>query len=227
MSRAGRKTKWSAVAAVAAMALTGCGALHPGVAAVVGSHTISDQKVDDVARALCSANSAGAPGSAPVATRAARQGALQVLLDSELSRQFGEQKGVTADKAVVSQTLAQNEAGISQLPAGEQDDYRAALKEFKEGGLMLTAIGRQSLESQNKTNITDDQALAEGSRLRNKYTNGLDVKVDPRYGTFTDDTLHPGGSDLSVAVSARAADGASPDPSNGWVASLPTSQQCS
>jgi hypothetical protein len=221
-----RLTRFSVAAVATAALLSGC-SLHPGTAAVVGSDSISDEQVDAVAAALCSANTTGAqPGAQPVASRGARQGALSVLIESELSRQFGAAKGVEPSKAKVSAALAQNQAHIEALPADEREAFQAALKEYAEGQLMVIAAGRESLESQGKTNVTDDKALAEGMRLRAEYADGVDIDVDPRYGTFTDKGLMPGDSSLSVPVTDQAADGASPDPSAGWVAALPVSQTC-
>jgi hypothetical protein len=54
--------KLAALAAGAAL-LAGCGVVHPGAAAVVGSDTIPDHRVDDVAVAVCSANLASARAS--------------------------------------------------------------------------------------------------------------------------------------------------------------------
>lgn len=221
-----RLTRFSVVAVATAAVLSGC-SLHPGAAAVVGSDTISGDQVDAVAAALCSANTMGAqPGAQPVASRGARQGALSVLIESELSKQFGEAKGVEPSRAKVSAALAQNQAHIEALPADQRDAFRSALKEYAEGQLMLIAAGRESLESQGKTTVTDDEALAEGMRLRAQYADDIDIEVDPRFGTFTDKGLMPGDSSLSVPVTDAAADGASPDPSAGWVASLPVSQTC-
>jgi hypothetical protein len=116
---------------------------------------------------------------------------------------------------------------MAQLPASQRAAFRDALQQYAEGQTILISVGKKALEAQGNTNVTQKQAIAEGSKLRNKYTDGIDVEVDPRFGSFSKNTLTPGGDTLSVAASARAADGASPDPSAGWVASLPASQKCS
>lgn len=229
-STTGRKTKLSVLAAAALMALSGCGSLHPGVAAVVGSTTITHDTVDGLAEALCTANVKGSEASGQsqeFATRGTRQGALQVLLEARLSKLFGESRGVEPDHALVSQAIAQNQPLIQALPADERDDYQEALRQFAEGQVMLIEIGRQSLEDQGQKNVSDDEALAEGQKLRSKFVDGLDVEVDPRYGTFTNDTLKPGGTSLSVAESdvARSSDQA--QPGNAYVSALPASQRCS
>ncbi|HET6625218.1 MAG TPA: hypothetical protein VFG63_02410 [Nocardioidaceae bacterium] len=229
-TRLGRKTKLSALAAAAVVALSGCGALHPGAAAVVGSTTISHDAVDGLAAALCTANVKGAEAGGQAtqfSTRSNREGALQVLLESRLSHLFGEKRDVEANRQTVSQALAQNETVIQALPEDESADYRQALKDYAEGQLMLVEIGRKSLQDQGKTGVTEDQALAEGHKLRNKFAKSLDVEIDPRYGNFSDGTLKSGGTSLSVAESDDARAGEKAEPAADFVSGLPASQRCS
>lgn len=224
-----RFTKVAALAAAAAFVLSGCG-VHPGAAAVVGDTVITDKQVDAVAEGLCSANVRGAAANGQpaqdLASRGARQGALQVLLDSELSRQLGEQQGVEPDQEQVSAALARNEQGLRMLPEDQRPAFRDALKKYAEGQLMLIEAGRKSLEQKGQSSPTDDAALAEGNRLRAAYAKRIDIEVDPRYGTYSDGNLHPDSGSLSLAVSPRAFDGQSSDPSAAWVSALPASQKC-
>jgi hypothetical protein len=224
-----RITKVSAIAAAAAFALSGCG-VHPGAAAVVGSTTITEDQVDAVAQGLCSANVGGAAASGQpaqdLASRGARQGALQVLLESELSRQLGEERGVEPDQEQVSAALARNEQGLALLPEDQRPAFRQALEHYAEGQLMLVEAGRQALREQGQAAPTDDQALAEGMKLRTAYAKTIDVEVDPRYGSYAKGTLHSDSGSLSIPVSARAFDGQSSDPSAAWVSALPASQKC-
>lgn len=226
-----RRLTLSVLAAAATLALSGCAGLHPGTAAVVGPTTITHDRVDGVALALCSANMTGAEArgeEVPVlATRGARQGAMQVLLDSELSKQFGEKTGVEPNKQAISEALAQNEEGVLLLPESQREDFREALRGYAAGQLILIQIGRTSLEDQGETNVADDQAGAEGQRLRGLFAANVDVEVDPRYGTFEENTLRAGGSALSVAVSDSARAGENPDPAPDFVSGLPSSQRCS
>lgn len=215
------------VAAAATMALSGCAGLNPGAAAVVGSETISRDQVDDVALALCSANIASAKVSnqpAPtLASRGARELALQIMLETELSQQFGEAEGFEASKQQVSAAVAQNENGILMLPKSRQEDFRHALSSYAEGQLILIEAGRDALGAE----ATDDEAIAEGQKLRAAYVEDLDVEVDPRYGTFEEGAFVRGGSSLSVPVSDAAVAGDADQPDEGFVAALPASQKCS
>ena len=228
MTRA-RIVKVSSCAAAAALLLAGC-SQHPGSAAVVGDDVISTQRVDDVARALCSsqAGTAQAQGR-QLASRGARQGALQVLLDSDLSRQFGESKGVQPNQGQVSAALASNAGQIDALPADQREAFREALKDYVEGRLMLLEVGRRYLASQGQANPDQSKAIAVGQKLRGDFAKKLDIEVDPRYGTFDQarGSFTPASGSLSVPASQSAPDGSSADPSAGWVASLPATQRCS
>lgn len=221
---ASRRVKLAALAAGMTL-MAGCG-IHPGAAAVVGSDTISQDEVDDVAQAVCAANLATAKAQNQplprLATRGAREVALQMLLDAELSHQFAETKNVQANPQEVSQALASNESGFALLPAKEREDLRNALRGYVEGQLMLVEIGKQSLGQ----DVSQDEAIAEGSRLRDQYVKDLDIEVDPRYGSFERGALRRDDEALSVAQSemARAGDKAQPD--QGFVESLPASQKC-
>ncbi|HSE10802.1 MAG TPA: SurA N-terminal domain-containing protein [Nocardioidaceae bacterium] len=223
---AGRRTKLAALAAGAMTVLAGCG-LHPGAAAVVGSETISHDEVDDVARAVCSANLASAQVSGQPAsqlpTREARQIALDILVETELSRQFGQQEGVEASPQSVSQAVAQSESGISMLPAERREDFRTALRDYAEGQIILIEIGEEELGGE----VSDEEAVAEGTRLRSEYVDTLDVEIDPRYGTFEDGVYKPGAADLSVPASARARAGERAEAGEAFVSGLPASQLCS
>lgn len=225
MTRA-RIAKMSALVAGAALALSGCG-LHPGAAAVVGDTTISGAEVDDAAAALCSANITGAKAQGQpkpdLAARGARQAALQLLVDTELSHQYGQEKGVDPEPSKVSAAVQQNKQTLDLLPESHKPVFEDLLRSYAEGQLMLIQIGRQSLANPD---ADDNAALSEGTKLRNKWAGSVDVEVDPRYGTWAKGTLTPASGSLSIPVSQRAVAGANADPAANWVAALPTSQKC-
>lgn len=224
--RSGRRVRLTALAVASATVLAGCGT-SPGSAATVGSQTISRDEIDDVARAVCSANmvTSQASGQAPPAlpSRGAREVAMSILLETELSQQFGEAKGVTPDPQQVAQAVAQNEQGLAMLPEDQRAIFSETLREYAEGQLMLIEIGRSELGPQ----AGDDEALAEAAKLRAAYAEGIDVEVDPRFGSFTDGRFQPGGASLSVPASDRAVQGAEQQPGEEFVGGLPATQLCS
>ena len=218
-----------ALAAVATLTVTGCGSVAPGTAIEVEDTRITHERVDEVASALCAANLAGAEarGEAPptIPARGAREGALQVLLDTALSQEFGEARGVEPNQNLVSMAMSQNEVGLRLLPKDRRAAFQTALRGYAEAQAMLIEAGRQSLEEAGRTDVTDEEALAEGERLRAEFVESADVQIDPRYGSFESGELRLGGQSLSVPVSehARQAD----NPNAAWAAQLPASLQCS
>lgn len=223
MTRA-RSVKMSVLLSAAVLALSGCG-VHPGAAAVVGDTTITDDQVDGAAVALCSANSVGEDSPA-LASRGARQAALNFLIDSELSRQFAEVEGVEPDQEQVSATLTQNAAGIEALPEDEREDFRDLLVGFRESELILTEVGLRSLQEQGVEPSAPEEAASEGVRLRAEWAAAVDVDVDPRFGDYAEGGLTAASGSLSVPVSESATTGAEPNPGEAWVAGLPASQKC-
>ena len=214
------------LAVATAAALSGCGT-HPGDAAVVGSETISEQEVDDVALALCSVQSAGQQAPEDASARSVRSGALGVLVDSALSEQFGESRGLTADRARLSQQVNANQETIDALPPARRTAFREALEGYVAGQLVLFEAGRAELGDSGQQ-PTDEQALAAGTQARNAWVQGnVEVSVDPRFGRFADGAVQPSEGSLSVPASSRAVEGAKQQPGASWVASLPTSQKCS
>lgn len=224
--RAGRTVKVAALAVASTTMLAGCG-MTPGAAATVGSQTISHDEVDEVAQAVCSANMVTSQASGQPApslpSRGAREVAMSILLETELSQQFGEAEGVTPDPQQVAQAVAQNEQGLAMLPEDQRDIFSETLREYAEGQLMLIEVGKSELGPQTG----DDEALAEGSKLRAAYAKGIDVEVDPRFGSFADGRFQPGGASLSVPASDRAVQGAEQQPGEEFVGGLPASQLCS
>lgn len=229
MTRA-RNVKAALVAAATALVLTGCG-MHPGAAAVVGDDPISGEQVDDAAAALCSANikSSQAQGQpAPdLPARGARQGALQLLIDSELSRQFGEARGVEPDQGQVSQALASNSSTTRLLPEGRRAAFTEIIRSYAEGQLVLLEVGKRSLAESGQFSPSDDEAITEGARLRDEWAKAVDIEVDPRYGSFDRGQLSPSSGSLSIPASQRATEGEKAEPSADWVAGLPATQKCS
>lgn len=217
------------LATVAACALSSC-ANHPGSAAVVGSEQISDSRLEDVAGAFCALASASAQTQQQPQeqdSRTARLQALGVLIDDSLSRQFTATEGVEPNQGQVSAFIARSQQTLDALPAKERSAFRATLTEYAEAQLSLIELGRRELREAGTAKPTEQQSLAEATRLRNAWAaKNADVSVDPRYGTYTKGALRPADGSLSVAVSKDAVAGARATPGPTWIASLPANQKC-
>lgn len=223
-----RAVRLSALAAGTALLLTACGdGVAPGVAARVGDDTISAERVDAFAQVLCGIGALpGTESGTP--TRSARYRALEILLANELAADVADLEAV--DRATVNQIVEQTSAGATEL----DDDLRAVFDEVaREFALSQTAVielGREALaEAGQEAPIPDEEAYAEGERLRTTYAATAEVEVDPRFGTVVDGVLQPGDGSLSVPVTelAQKAGDSTLQPDEAVVGQLPASQKCS
>lgn len=224
-----RRGALALVALAAAASLTGCGSIHPGDAAAFADRSISFQQVDDLASAVCSANLQGAdPAQAQLPTKAVRLTSLRILLDSQLSLEFGEVRGVKPDSALVAKALASNAGALDQLPVDRQEAFREGLNDYADATATLVVVGRESLAKQGQaaSDISNEAALSEGTRLRSQWVKTLEVDVDPRFGEFRGGTVMPADASLSVAQSAEAKAAAKAKPGAAYTASLPANLTC-
>ena len=75
----------------------------------------------------------GAGAAKPeLAARGARQAAVQLLLDSELSRQFQQAEGIEPDRGGCPPALAQNAQGIETIPEAQREDFIDLFRGFQE-----------------------------------------------------------------------------------------------
>lgn len=219
------RTRLGVLAAGAALLLTGCGTIHPGTAALVGDTRITHDEVDRVAEALCAVNLASAQVGGPqsvTAIRGAREAALQILIESELSQQFGERRGVEADPARLAAEMQASANTLGMLDDEDERVFSRALRDYVEGQLILIEVGRET----GGEDLQDNEAIARANQQRAGFVRGLDVEVDPRYGQFVNGALRRGGTELSVAASDKARQGLRARPTEGFVADLPPTQQC-
>jgi hypothetical protein len=225
-----RTLRGIALAVTAAAALSSCNS-HPGAAATVGSESISQGHVDDVARQLCTARSVSAKAQGQqtqqLQSRAARQGAVNLLISNLLSEQYGATVGAEPDAGQVAAALASFKSTIDAMPGSLRAPYEATLRELVSGQLVLVDAGKKQLTAAGTSKVTDQQAYTEGTKLRDAWAaKHADVSVDPRFGRYTKGTLAPSSGSLSVPVSTSAVAGASDQPNTSFVGALPDNQKC-
>jgi hypothetical protein len=221
----------AAAAAVLALTFTtGCDT-HPGNAAVVGADRLSTSHVDDVASALCAAQgTSNAPGQQELPSRAARQGALRLLIDANLSQKYGDSLGIQPDQEQVDAALSSQEGTLAAVKGKDRSVLRDTITEVVKGQLVLIEAGRRELVKRGapESQVTGNVALQAGTKLRDDWAaKHVDVSVDPRFGTYSKGSLQGSSGSLSVPASSRSKAGAAQQPSSTWVSSLPASQKCS
>ena len=218
-----RRTAAALLAAGAAMALTACSGPPPGVAAEVDGQRITDEQVDEFAEVLCALGTTQG-GEAGTPSKSARFGALSILLADKLAEGVADPDSV--DRAAVAGALEQLSASREVLPEGLRETFDSVAEEYSRAQTAILELGRSSLAEAGNAEPTEDEALAEGERLRAAYAQEADVEIDPRFGELVEGQLRPTNGSLSVPVSDFAEKTAAAQPPADLAALLPASQKC-
>ncbi|GAB3256011.1 hypothetical protein GCM10027425_16330 [Alteromonas gracilis] len=212
----------AALAAAGLALLTGCGGIHPGAAASVGDTVISRDALADTAEGSCLASTAlGAP--ARLNSQVLGE-ALTAMVQTELAMQFGESRGVTYDRQVINQLMAQFDAGI---PREERyAAFRDAVRDSRIAQLLLIEVGKDELGAPEGQEPGDDQAYSAGAQAMAQWQedNDVSVDVDPRYAVAEQDGRNVVGGSVSVPVSPVSRSAL--NPSSGLAERLPAGQVC-
>lgn len=225
--RGGRATRAVPAAALALLLLTGCSDLTPGTAAVVNGSKITNHDVDELAAAQCvAANRAAKSGqSTTMAISRVKAESLGLLMDAELSRQYGKDQGITPEPSLAGGFFDQLKPGITPLPS----KARAVLTDFFESwgkgrAILVQAGARSTGQTPSLTNL--DQLLTAGLKDRESWLKKADITTDARYSP--NEKGYPGASSGSVsrATSSYAKDASKTKPDANWVKTLPPSQKC-
>ncbi|HLS74366.1 MAG TPA: hypothetical protein VK046_11385 [Actinomycetaceae bacterium] len=147
----------AAVAVLAGLVVSGCGA-HPGAAAVVNGERISE---NEVARAIEDFTTVtGQPVDAPMM--------LGTLIVAPIMVDVAAEHGVAASDAEAAALLDQ-QAELNNLEAPE---------DYSDGVLQ---VARMTLINQGLSQASDPQAVVDEI---NQRVDNADVEVSPRYGNF-------------------------------------------
>lgn len=192
------------LAAAAVLAVSGCGAMHPGAAVVVDGQSVSVDKVDSLADNLCEA--VAASGQGDVGGADARQQAASMMLSLTAAREAADNLGIEVEPSEYALTNQDSEMLAAQFPDADTSNIEKLIKIGKETSALVTAIG------EDQSGGSGEKAQQAGQKYLQDYIADADVAVDPRYGL--DDSNQPEVVDsLSVRVSDAAED-------------LPSTQQC-
>jgi hypothetical protein len=181
-----RKSRLVAVLAAGVVLLTGCAdGTHPGSAAAVGDVEISTNRLDDV---VTSVSAAQGEAISPTA-------ALQLMINSELTRQVADQRLVSVSDAEIASAMEQV-IQDPQLRAKFKSDPVASsfLRDFARGQIGVIKLGGAS-------GITDPgarEAAQKGGEVLAEEGAKIGVVVNPRYGTWSGDQINPTSGSLST-----------------------------
>lgn len=217
-------------ALAALLLLTGCGQLTPGTASVVDGARITDEQVNSLADAQCTAAenavAAGAQSSTTPLSRLKWQ-SLGLLMDIELNLQFAEDEGLEPEREFVDAFYGQIEPNIEALSGETRAELREVFKRWARGRAALVDAGSEAT-GQDATFGNAEQLLNAGLEARNAWLQDVEITTDPRYAP--NEEGFPGGGDGSVSRAdsdfATGAGGAEGDPSPEWISGLPADQKC-
>ena len=214
---------------VGGLLLTGCGQVAPGTAAVVGDTRISDRQVQDVAAAQCDLRESlkGQQGVTATSRSKLTTSSLGLLMDTALSREYGDSQKATADPLVVKAFLSQVEPLFAPLPAGPEATLTSTFTTWAKARAQLVDVA-STKTGQKPTAQNLEQLLNAGLAQRAAWLKSAKPRIDTdaRYAPGKDGFPGAGDGSVSQAGSDYAKAAAKTDLDPTFAASLPASQKC-
>ncbi|MGD9957836.1 hypothetical protein [Nocardioides sp.] len=222
------RTRLAALALISLGALSGCGGLHPGLAAVVGDSTISNNDVDSLGRDLCTVVTSSPEQQT---TAFPRSTALEAVVQRFVMRSIADQMGEEYDVSASSTYDADVDAAKQQFSYVDPEvldrvlDLLVADRYFND---VLTSIGKEALVAEGASQPTAEDQLAKGVQLAQVWETTHDVAINPRFPSLSlgDTSFTQTPDQTSVAVSDFARQAAKTPPDAEWIAGLPAAQRC-
>jgi hypothetical protein len=210
-------------AGLALLTLSGCGDLHPGVAAQVGDTAITRNQVDAVSRIQCDLATDQKAAAQPRAKMV--QATVNILIESAIDNQYGRSVGASYDRSALQTQIQQFKTGIAKLPQKDQDEILKAFTDYARGRLIIANVGAQKLQEQGTSKPGTDESINEGSRLAGTWAKTIDISIDPRYNPGKSNQAGGGDGSISRPVSSYAKSAAG-TAKQAFTATLPTDLRC-
>lgn len=213
-----------AVLALAALTLTGCGAIRPGTAVEVGDETISLARVDEVSTDFCSAIEPQLEGQAETIPHGYFRGGIAgTLALRSVSDQIADEYGVTADSEEYLQSLSDLRQGVAAVP----EDLRDSVIEVESAPAYVeavqAAVGEVVLDGDGEY----EDFVAAGTEEFEAWIAENGVEFDPSLNTvIKDGTIGTADRSLSFPVSEKAKAGLAEQPDSVAARQLTDSQRC-
>jgi hypothetical protein len=231
MSRLGRRIGPAVGLVVAALLLSGCGNLNPGVAVKAGDETISMDEVDTLTEDFCTV-------LGPQVLQA--QTEPQTL---PLGYLRGAIAGVLAQRSVAEQLAAEYDVGPGDLYEKRVADVRQNVRSYDEGvqdavvmvqstGTFVegvqAAVGAKLLAEEGVTDAKYSQQVKRGAQAFDEWVDENGVTFDPQFGMeLVKGAPRPLDTSVSFAVGEAATQGAAEQPDQLYAKSLPSTHTCS
>lgn len=221
----GSRRVWSALAVgVAGLTLSGCGALHPGVAAVVGEETITVDEVDAIAEDFCAAVEPQLEQEAESIPHGYfRGGIVGTLAMRSIAEQVAEQYGVTADSRDYTQQVRDIRRGVGTL----DEDIRESIIEVETAPLYVEEIQAEVGRAVLDREADREQLVAAGRDAFDRWVADHEVEFDPSYNTvMKDGVVSNQDQGLSHPVSETARGALEEQPNSVLARTMPATHRC-
>jgi hypothetical protein len=209
-----RPARWAALLAAGALAISGCGQVRLGAAAIVGDGRISQTTLAaEVANLDAGYRTARAHNQVAYAASAIPRLALSWLLRFRIRDQLAAEQGITVTAGQSQRALGQVIASVRQnggtlasaaIGAGLPPDLEPALGRYV---AIQVALDNKLDGGVPPTSATATSALArQFARLQCVAAKGLHITVSPQFGAldYSQLVVVPGGGALAAAPSGPA-----------------------
>ncbi|MDP3894603.1 hypothetical protein [Nocardioides sp.] len=217
----------AALAAAAAVLLSGCGALQPGTAVRINDDRVTMNDVDALAEAICTAETEGFKAQGMVLPgRYIRAEAAFKLFVEAAAAQYAAEHDIDPRPAY-TQALSEARPTIESLPTDQREAYTDGVRADAYVAAVITRVGEEALREQGVTEPEPGAAQQQGGLLVQEWLATADIEFDPRIGlVLTDEGFQQVDTDTSFPVSdvAVRARGDQPDPA--WAGQLSPSLTC-
>jgi len=197
-----RSTKLAVASVLAAVSLTGCAGLRPGVAAEVGDDTITTRELDDFAASFCTFQ---AKRGQPMTSADARVSALTVMIRSELAKDLNEQLDADIDQGLVDQQVVAVAQTVPDLSDDEREAFLEQVRLAIEGDLVVEAAALADVRLSGEEPGAENVGAAK-EKIYARWAEAEGVELDPRFGTLKDVVVAPASGSVSVPTDTEAND---------------------
>ena len=222
-----RRVFAAAVAAVAALSLSGCGASQPGAAAKVGDQTVTASDVNRLTDGYCAAFEPQFKADGTVLPMQVVRGYVAgTMTVNAAAQQLAASYGITEPEGYVEATK-NLETQAAGLPAAHRDEVLEVENAGAYTNAVETQVGGLLLADEGKTDADDATKASRGREAMQEWLGENHADVNPRYGigiangTFTDVD-----NDTSYPLSANAVAAGKSQPDQAYAATLPSNQRC-
>lgn len=215
-------------ALVAGLALSACAGSHPGTAVSVGGYSLSRADLDEVTSGLCAV--AGSGQQQPTSRASTAQTTLALVVQSQQAIRYAR----THDVSVADSALSAAQQGFERSVAGlglsraQRDALLDISALISRGQLLQEAVGAKKLGVPVEGSQAQ-QTIPAGTQVIASWAAryGPDVSIDPRYNLgLSKGQVQLRNGSVSVPVSTAGRQGASQQPSQDYLGSLPAPQRC-